>query len=284
MKKLMFVALLSAAMFIIGCGGAVELDAPEIDTVIMGDDYVTIGWIVDSAVEEDPDFSGYNVYVYTDTTELMNSDGEDLNKDNATVITVNTYTIEDLDDATEYYIQVRTVNADDKVGTYNTSVPFVMASPRPEFTATVKFEIGAGPDADCAIRFSDAALFSDAMMADSSADMWIDAWTSPSYDTVATASPSHNVEYGANANITAFVNYGQYDFDEVYEVTTEPDDTTSVAIAEGDLVVAKTADDHYVKIHIDAVDRVNLEVTVTYAYQNIPDYPFFSKGINKNQN
>ena len=71
MKKLMLVSLLAAAMFIIGCGGAVELDAPEIDTVIMGDDYITITWIVDSAVEEDPDFSGYNVYAYTDSAELM---------------------------------------------------------------------------------------------------------------------------------------------------------------------------------------------------------------------
>ena len=283
MKKLMLVSLLAAVMFIIGCGGAVELDAPEIDVVIMGDDYVTIAWIVDTAVEEDPDFSGYNVYAYTDSTELLVDNGEDLNKDNATVITDNTYTIEDLDDATVYYIQVRTVNVDDKVGGYNITVPFVQASPRPEFTATVNFELGTGPDADCAIRFSDAVLFSDEMMADSSADMWIDAWTAPNYDTVATASPSHNTQYGASANITAFANYGQYDFDDVYEVTTEPDDTTSVAIAAGDLVVAKTADEHYVKIHIDAIDRNALTVTVTYAYQNIPDYPFFSKGVLKNE-
>jgi hypothetical protein len=283
MKKLMFVALLSAAMFIIGCGGAVELAAPEIDTVIMGEDNVTISWIVDTVIEDDADFSGYNVYVYTDTTDLMNENGEDLNKDNATVITDNTYTIEDLDDTLVYYIQVRTVNVDDKVGSYNVDVPYVEASPRPEFTATVNFEIGAGPDADCAIRFSDATLLSDEMMADSSADMWIDAWTAPNYDTVATASPSHNSEYGANANITAFANYGQYDFDEVYEVTTEPDDTTSIAVADGDLVVAKTADDHYVKIHIDAIDRTGHTVTITYAYQNIPDYPFFSKGITRNE-
>jgi hypothetical protein len=51
----------------------------------------------------------------------------------------------------------------------------------------------------------------------------------------------------------------------------------------GDLVVAKTADDHYVKIHIDAIDRNGRTVTITYAYQNIADYPFFSKGVLKNQ-
>jgi hypothetical protein len=283
MKKLMLVSLLAAGMFIIGCGGAVDLDAPVIDTVIMGEDYVTIAWVVDTAIEDDPDFSGYNVYAYTDSTELMVEDGEDLNKDNATVITANTYTIEDLDDETVYYIQVRTVNVDDKVGSYNATVPYVEASPRPEFTATVNFEIGTGPDPDCAIRFSDAVLFSDQMMADSSADMWIDAWNSPSYDTVATASPSHNSEYGSGANVTLFENYGQMELDDLYEVTSDPTINTSVAVDSGDLVVAKTADDHYVKIHIDAIDRNGRTVTITYAYQNIADYPFFSKGVLKNQ-
>jgi hypothetical protein len=105
--------------------------------------------------------------------------------------------------------------------------------------------------------------------------MWIDAWNSPSYDTVAAASPSHNSQYGASANITWLANYGAFELDEVWEVTTEPSDTTSVAVNEGDLVVLKTADDHYAKVHIDAIDRVALEVTITYAYQNIADFPFF---------
>lgn len=287
MKKLMLVSLLAAAMFIIGCGGAVELAAPEIDVVIMGDDYVTITWIVDSAIEDDPDFSGYNVYAYTDSTELLVENGEDLNKDNATVITDNTYTIEDLDETMEYYIQVRTVNVDDKVGGYNTDVPFVMASPRPEFTATVKFErlMGSQVDDSCAIKFSDATIMSDSAMASDGADMWIDAWSDPSYDTVTTSSPSHHSVYGTGANVTLFENYGQMDLDDLYEITSDPTTDTYVTIEIGDLVVAKTADDHYVKIHIDDIDKTpNVwNVTITYAYQNIPDYPFFSRQIQKPQ-
>jgi hypothetical protein len=287
MKKLMFVSLVTAVMFIIGCGGAVELPAPEIDTVIMDETSVTIGWIVDSATEDDPDFSGYNVYAYTDTTELMNENGEDLNKDNATVITGNTYKIEDLEDTLVYYIQVRTVNIDDKVGSFNEQVPFVEASPRPEFTATVKFErlMGALVDDSCAIRFSDATIMSDSAMASDGADMWIDAWHDPDYDTVTTSSPSHHSNFGAGANVTAFENYGQMELDSLYEVTSDPTIDTYVVIEEGDLVVAKTADDHYVKIHIDEVDKTaNIwNVTITYAYQNIPDYPFFTRNKTRNQ-
>jgi hypothetical protein len=277
MKKLLLATVLAVALILVGCGGgAEELAAPQITSVVMGETTITITWAEDSAIEDHADFAGYNIYVYTDSMPLLEESGEDLNKDNADPETGNTYTITGLDQDSAYYVQVRTVNTDDVVGSYNTSLPFVQASPRPEFTATVNFEIGAGPDADCAIRFSDAALLSDEQMADSSADMWIDAWNSPNYDTVATASPSHNTQYGAGANITAFENYGQYGLDDVYEIETEPTDTTSVAIAEGDLVVAKTQDDHYVKIHIDAIDRTNLEVTVTYAYQNIENYPYFT--------
>ena len=284
MKKILLVLAGLVAMVIVGCGGASIIDSPEISMVVMHETMVTITWNEDTMIEGHADFAGYNVYFSTDTSELLVEDGENLNKFNADPITGLTYDITGLSQDTVYYFQVRTVNVDDQVGTYNATVPYVEASPRPEFTAIVKFELGAGPDADCAIRFADAALLSDAQMADSSADMWIDAWNSPSYDTVAAASPSHNTEFGTGANITALENYGQYELDAIYEITTDPTDTTSVAIAAGDLVVAKTADDHYVKIHIDDVDRVNLEITITYAYQNIPDYPFFTKGILKNEN
>ena len=252
--------------------------------VVMHETMVTITWNEDTVIEDDPDFAGFNVYFSTDTSELLVEDGENLDKFNANPITDHTYDITGLSQDTVYYFQVRTVNVDDEVGTYNATVPYVEASPRPEFTAIVKFELGSGPDADCAIRFADALLCSDEQMADSSADLWIDAWNQPNYDTVATASPSHNTEYGASANITMLENYGQYDLDDIYEITSDPTDTTSVAIIAGDLVIAKTWDDHYAKIHIDDVDRVNREVTITYAYQNIPDYPFFTKGILKNEN
>lgn len=276
MKKALLALAAMVAMMIVGCGGASLIDSPEISMVVMDTASVTITWDEDTLIEGHADFQGYNVYVSVDSSNLLVEDGEDLNKDNANVITTNTFTSAGLSQDTVYYIQVRTVNIDDKVGSYNTNVPFVEASPRPEFTATVKFEIGAGSDPDCAIRFSDAALMADSEMADSLADMWIDAWTSPTYDTVAAASPSYNTEYGTGANISMLLNLGQYGFDEIFEVTTEPSDTTAVAIAEGDLVILKTADEHYVKIHIDAIDRVALEVTITYAYQNIANYPHFS--------
>ncbi len=263
-------------MLINGCGGASLIDSPEISMVVMDETSVTITWDEDTMIEGHDDFQGYNVYFSVDSSDLLVEDGEDLNKFNADAITDLFYEVTGLDQDTVYYFQVRTVNVDDAVGSYNTNVPFVEASPRPEFTAIVKFEIGAGSDPDCAIRFSDATLMADSEMADSLADMWIDAWDQPVYDTVAAASPSHNTEYGTGANISMLLNLGQYEFDEIFEVTTEPTNTTSVAIVEGDLVIIKTADEHYVKLHVDAVDKVALEVTITYAYQNIANYPHFS--------
>jgi hypothetical protein len=278
MKKLVIGAIALMAMIIVGCGGgATEFDAPEIIQVVMTDTEVEITWEEDTAMEGDEDFDGYNVYVVAidDSSDLLVDDGEDLNKDNATPITGQVYTITGLSQDTAYAIQVRTVNIDDVVGGYNVDVPFVLASPRPGFTATVKFEIGAGADADCAIRFMDATLLSDAQMADSGADMWVDAWTSPNYDTVAFDSPSHHSEYGTGANVSMLVNIGQYGFDDIWEVTTEPSDTTFVPVEEGDLVLLKTADDHYVKIHVDVVDRTLHEVTITYGYQNLENFPYF---------
>ena len=276
MKKALLVLGAIVVMLINGCGGASLIDSPEISMVVMDETSVTITWDEDTMIEGHDDFQGYNVYFSVDSSELIVIDGEDLNKFNADAITDLFYEVTGLDQDTVYYFQVRTVNVDDAVGSYNTNVPFVEASPRPEFTAIVKFEIGAGSDPDCAIRFSDATLMADSEMADSLADMWIDAWTSPTYDTVAAASPSHNTEYGTGANISMLLNLGQYEFDEIFEVTTEPTNTTSVAIVEGDLVIIKTADEHYVKLHVDAVDKVALEVTITYAYQNIANYPHFS--------
>ena len=276
MKKALLVLGAIVAMLINGCGGASLIDSPEISMVVMDTASVTITWDEDTMIEGHDDFQGYNVYVSVDSSELLVEDGEDLNKFNADAITDLSYEVTSLSQDTVYYFQVRTVNVDDKVGSYNTNVPFVEASPRPEFTAIVKFEIGAGSDPDCAIRFSDATLMADSEMADSLADMWIDAWDFPAYDTVAAASPSHHIEYGTGANISMLLNLGQYDFDDIYEVTTEPTITTSVAIVEGDLVIIKTADEHYVKLHVDAVDKVALEVTITYAYQNIANYPHFS--------
>ena len=278
MKKLLLSAIAIAVLFIIGCGGATVFDGPEITKVVMDATSVTVTWAADTTVENDGDFSGYNVYVATDSTELLVEDGEDLNKDNATVITGNSYTIDGLSQDTVYYIQVRTVNVDDEVGSYNATTPFVEASPRPEFTVTVKLERNnSAPDDSCAIKFSDGTIMADSAMANGGADMWVDFWGTAPDDTTAFSSPDHHSTYGTNSRNTDFVNLGQYDFDDVSEVTSEPS-ANYVAVIEGDLVVAKTQDGNYVKIHVDALDdTLNYTVTITYAYQNIANYPHFSE-------
>ena len=283
MKKTLLVLAALVAMCIVGCGGASIIDSPEISMVVMHETMVSITWLEDTVIEDDVDFAGYNVYVTIDSTELLVEDGEDLNKINADPITDLDYDITGLSQDTVYYFQVRTVNVDDKVGTYNTAVPFVEASPRPEFTAIVKFEMNTpGIDDSCAIKFSDATIMADSAMTSGGADMWVDVWPTSTEDTVAFDSPSHSTQWGTGARTTTFINLGQMDFDDLYEVTSEPDDTMYVEIVAGDLVVAKTEDGNYVKIHVDNVDKGLDEVTITYAYQNIPDYPFFSKGPSQN--
>lgn len=276
MKKVLLGTIAFAAMFIIGCGGAALIDGPAITGVVMSDDAVMISWEADTSIENHADFNGYNVYLATDSSSLLVEDGENLDKFNANLITSNTYTVDNLEQDTVYYFQVRTVNTDDKVGTYNTDTPFVQGSPRPGFTATVKMELNTpGVDDSCAIRFSDAFIMADSAMANGGADMWIDHWGTSPDDTTAFDSPDHHSQYGTNSRNTDFVNLGQYAFDEVFEAETEPTQNY-VAVLEGDLVIAKTQDGNYVKIHVDVLDTLAHEVTITYGYQNIPDYPFFS--------
>ncbi|MEO0228133.1 MAG: fibronectin type III domain-containing protein [candidate division WOR-3 bacterium] len=282
MKRVMFGLVALAAMIILaGCGGEAEkLAAPEITRVVMEHQSITITWKPDSAVASSADFKGYYVYISTDSSDLLvdaETAEDSLSPINTTALTDTTYTITDLEDSLIYYIQVRTVNTDDKVGEYNTQRPYVKASPRPEFTATVKFEIGSGPDADCAIRFSDATIMADSAMANGGADMWVDYFGTAPNDTVAFDSPDHHSQYGVNARNTDFVNIGQYELDEVYNVTTEPSQNY-VGVAEGDLIIAKTQDGNYVKIHVDAIDKTNKTVTITYAYQDNPNFPYFSPG------
>ncbi len=276
MRRLLLGLFALCAMLIIGCGGAALIDSPEIIMVVMDTASVTIYWEVDTEIEGHADFQGYNVYIATDTATLMVEDGEDLDHINTDVINDSLYTIDGLSQDTVYYIQVRTVNTDDKVGSYNVTVPYIEASPRPVFTATVKFEMNTpGVDIDCAIRLSDATLMADSAMVNGDADLWVDVWPTSTKDTVAFDSPSHSSEWGSGARVTLLANYGQYELDEVYEVTTEPTIDTYVPVEEGDLVVVKTADNNYAKIHVDVVDKTNNEVTITYAYQNIANLPFF---------
>ncbi len=273
MKKILLGLLCLSVIFIIGCGGsAVILDSPEITMVVMHETSVTVMWAADTSIENHGDFQGYNVYVYTDSSELLVRDGEDLNKHNADVITDNFYEATNLNQDSVYYIQVRTINIDNKVGDYTDSVPFVKASPRPEFTVTLMAERWySGVDDSCAVRFSDAIIMADSAMSNGGADMWAlnDSVIAFSFN-----SPNTHSQYGTNTRTTYFANLGSYELDSIFEVTTEPSES-SVGIREGDLVIAKTEDGNYVKIHVDAIDDTLFTVTILYAYQNIIDFPYF---------
>ncbi len=273
MKKALLL-LFAAMLFLISCGGAELVDSPRITMVIMHETSVTVTWEVDTTIEYHEDFQGYNIYVSSDSSELLIQNGENLNKINPEVVEENSYEVRNLSQDTVYYFQVRTVNTEDKVGDYNDDVPFVAASPRPEFTVTLRWEVDAQTvDDSCAIRFSDAHITSDSAMADDDADMYIYYSGAPD-DTVTLASPSTHPWYLLNARRTLFVNMGQYGFVDIYEITSEPA-TVVARVNVGDLVVAKTEDGNYVKIHIDAIDTNDNRVTITYAYQNIAGFPRF---------
>ena len=277
MKKALLALAAIVAMLINGCGGADVFDAPEITGVAMDSASVAVTWTPDTTVENNADFSGYNVYVYTDSSELLAEDGEDLNKDNANVIAASTYTIAGLSQDTVYYIQVRTVNIDDKVGSYNTNVPFVEASPRPEFTATLSFELDPQyqNETEIALRFADAAKLDEVNgQIDSTADVFFDAYSDTMTQVV---SPDHRTNPPqTNPKHTVMVNMGQMGFDDLHEAPSTIDHA-NVDFVQGDLVVLKTEEGNYVKMHIDEVLKApDWTVTVTYAYQNIANYPHFS--------
>jgi hypothetical protein len=256
---------------LIGCDGAVVIRAPALTAVIMDVAGVTVFWEENSEIEGGSDFAGYNVYVYTDSTALMTSDGEELNKFNGQVITDTMFQVNGLSQDSIYFIQVRTVNIEDKVGGYNDTVPFLTASPRPEYVVTMHlvFDTGSATDS-CAIRYRDALIVADPLMADSAADMWIRA----SGDTVWVASPTNHPLYGSGARQTLFVNIGSADFDSIPVVTAEPGMETS-EVAVGEIIIAKTVDGNYVKICVEAIDTINGMMTLLYAYQNVVGFPYF---------
>lgn len=268
MRTAVIILICVLGLCIVGCGGAELIDAPEMTSVTMGTTSVTVSWRAEAEIESHADFQGYNVYVSTDSSELLVEDGEELNKHNASVITDTMYEVRNLNTQYLYYLQVRTLNTDDKVGTYNTNVPFVTASPRPEFTVALRLEMNdPGTDDSCAVRFHDALVMPDSVMADSNADMWVDGILSRF------SSPNNHPEFGAQARTTYFANLGQLGLDDVMEITTEPSEE-SVDFAIGDLIIAKTQDNNYVKIHVDSSDGTY--VTITYAYQDVADFPKLS--------
>ena len=276
MKKILLAAMALAAMFIIGCGGAAVIEAPEITSVIMNETSVTVTWAADTAIENDADFDGYNVYAYTDSSALLVTDGENLNKANTAVITSNTATITDLSQDSIYYIQVRTVNVDDKVGGYNATVPFIKASPRPEFVKTVYMEWVNGDTSDCAIHFSTGDVKKRADIDSIWGDMWIDhaVYAGP-VDSVWFQS-AYKADTLAGYRDTKLDNLGEFGFDEVWEATTPT--LRTEPIAQGDLVIAKTVEGNYAKIHVDSLyfGTNSGWAKITYAYQNIVDFPYFS--------
>ncbi len=277
MKKALLALAAMVAMLINGCGGASLIDSPEISMVVMDTASVTITWDEDTLIEGHADFSGYNVYVYTDSSELLVEDGEDLNKDNANVITASTYTIAGLSQDPVYYIQVRTLNIDDKVGDYNANVPFVEASPRPEFTATLSFELDPANqnETEIALRFADAAKLDEVDgQIDSTADVFFDAYQDSMTQVASPDNRTNPVQI--NPKHTVMVNMGQMNFDDLSEAPSTIDNA-NVDFEQGDLIVLKTEEGNYVKMHIDEVLKApDWTVTVTYAYQNIANYPHFS--------
>ena len=93
MKNLFVFSICFVGMFLAGCGGAMLIEAPEITSVTMGTTSVTVCWEADTAIENNGDFAGYNVYASTDSNELFVENGEDLNKYNANVITDTVFEI-----------------------------------------------------------------------------------------------------------------------------------------------------------------------------------------------
>ena len=277
MKKLLIAIMTLATMFIIGCGGgAALLSAPQIVNVVMTETSATITWEADSTIENHLDFSGYNVYVAVDSTTLLVEDGENLDKFNATVIDTNTYEITPLNQDTVYYIQVRTVNTDDKVGGYNTTKPFIKVSPRPEFIKTVYMEWFNGDTTNCAIHFATGVLKMRDSISTTWGDMWVDhAVFAGPVDSVWFQS-AYTADTTAGYRDTKLDNAGQFDFDEVWEATIPT--LRTVPIAQGDLIFAKTVEGNYVKIHVDSLSFNSTYgwAKITYAYQNIPDFPYLS--------
>ncbi len=275
MKKVLVILFFVAVMLFIGCDGASLIRAPLIMGVVMDTTSVTVTWAYDPAIAEHEDFQGYNVYVYTDSTALLVENGENLNRHNATVIADTFYTARNLSQDSVYYLQVRTLNTENQVGTYNPDTRFVTASPRPEFTVTLKFDDPQNlDDVDIALRFADAALLGEiGGQIDSTADVFFYMYE----DTMPqVASPDFRTNpIQVNPKQTRMENMGQMDLDDVIEAP-EIIDELNVHVVEGDVIVLKTEEGNYVKMHIDEVSMApDWIITVTYAYQNIADYPYF---------
>ncbi|HEX7320246.1 MAG TPA: fibronectin type III domain-containing protein [bacterium] len=271
MKTFITFASLIAVALIAGCGGAELLNAPEINTVIMGETSVTVVWTVDTTIENSTDFNGYNVYVATDSTTLLVESAEDLSAFNATPITTNSYEITPLAQDSVYYIQVRTLNTDDKAGDYNATKPFVTASPRPEFTVTVTLELAPGNmnEPGCGLTFATGALVDETNDEFPGADVFFERFIQGGEETLQVNSASRR----PNGRTTLMHSYGQMELDSLSELTPGDLIDDHVPFIVGDLIGFVTEEENYVKLHVDAYDSTGATVDVTYAYQDNAGVP-----------
>lgn len=275
MKKLLLSCFALLAVFLFnGCPGNPELlPAPEITGVVADSNSVTLTWAVDTATENNADFAGYNVYVTTDSASLMDLEGDSLNKDNLTIITDNTYTVNNLSSDSLYYFQVRTANTDDKIGEYNASVPLVSMQPRPEFVIgqlNMEIWVDSLNEIDVALCFSTGALLDEINGEMPGADIFCDAW-GPNLDDsvqIVTASARPNGRATLVIKCDSTYTWESWDFSGVDFGTSDRSQ-----IADGDLLLCKTTEGNYVKVLINTVDRVQNRISLKYAYQTRPNYP-----------
>ncbi len=271
MKRTINVFSFLILTILVSCNGALRVQAPELTAVFMDVSSITVFWESNDVIQNHADFAGYNVYVYSDSNALLVESGEELNKFNSQLIQDTSYTINGLPQDSVYYIQVRTVNTDSKVGDYNSTTPFLKASTRPEFTVTMHVaDLGLPVNDSCAIRFYDATIIADSTIQDSAADMYMQMEN----DTVYLVSPDGHPVYGSGARNTLFANAGSGEFDSLPEVTTEPD-LSELRCEVLDIIFVRTEDGNYVKIYVESIDMQDSMVTIRYAYQNVAGFPFF---------
>jgi len=275
MKRLLMSCFALMIMILItGCPGSVDkLAAPEITGVVADSNSVTLSWKIDTTVENNSAFSGYNIYATTDSASLMALEGDSLNKDNTTIVTTNTYKVNNLSPDSIYYLQVRTVNTDDKVGEYNATVPLVSMQPRPEYVlGQVKMEIllNDSNEVGVAIRFSTGQILNEVGGQFPNADVFCDAWGPTTNDTVqiVTASARPNGRSTLVVKCDSTYTWDSWDFSGVNFGTSD-----RAQIAVDDLLLCKTTEGNYVKLLVESIDRVNNQVGIKFAYQTRPNYP-----------
>ncbi len=258
-------------LVLVGCDTVGTVQAPEMTMVIMDASGFTVVWEKNDAIESSVDFAGYNVYVSTDSAALLTDNGEDLNKINSQVITDTLYHAGGLSQDSIYYVQVRTVNIEAVVGGYNADTPFLTASPRPEWTVTLRLSpIPPSGTDSCALRYVDGSIMADSVMVDSTADMWV----ATAGDSAWFCAPDEHPLYGVGARATLFIYSGPAEFDSLSVVPAQPD-TGLLVVAPGEMAIARTEDGNYVKLRVEALDTVSGTITVLYAYQNIAGFPYF---------